>query len=238
MTDVVARAALAACALFISVTLAHAEAPASEAVVLLHGLGRNERAMRPLERTLARAGYKVCNLGYASRSENPDALVAALDGEIAACGKDVAKLHFVGHSLGGIIARAYIAKGAPPNLGRVVMLAPPNRGSEYVDLLADSEFFRWLLGPTWAELGTGETSLPRRLPAPSYECGVIAGTWSMNPFARWVLGSEHDGLVTVESTKLAGMNDFLAVPRSHTFIMRADEVATAVLHFLRSGHFE
>jgi pimeloyl-ACP methyl ester carboxylesterase len=213
--------------------------PSAEAVVLLHGLGRSERAMRPLARSLEQAGYKVCNLGYASRSEAPDMLVAALDAGIRDCASGSAKLHFVGHSLGGILSRAYIAKAAPANLGRVVLLAPPNRGSEYVDLLADSEFFRWLLGPTWAELGTGDMSLPRRLPPPAYECGVIAGTWSfLNPFAGWVLEGDNDGLVTVESTKLDGMADFLAVRRSHTFIMRADEVAAAIIRFLDTGKFK
>ncbi len=194
--------------------------------------------MRPLAADLVEAGFSVCNLDYPSRSAPPEELVAEIAGGIEACGAGGApRMHFVGHSLGGILARAYLADRHLANLGRVVMLAPPNRGNEYVDRLVGSDVLRWLLGPTWAELGTGETSLPRRLPPPSYELGVIAGTWSMNPFAGLVLDGEHDGLVSVESTKLAGMTDFLTVERSHTFIMRADEVAAAVIHFLRHGRF-
>ena len=236
---ILSRLAFAVAAVVLTATLAFAEAQSTEAVVLLHGLGRSERAMRPLERALSVAGYKVCNLGYASRTDSPETLVTALDEDIRTCADGASKLHFVGHSLGGILSRAYIAKTAPANLGRVVLLASPNHGSEYVDRLADSGFLRWLLGPTWAELGTGDASLPRRLPVPAYECGVIAGTWSgLNPFAGFVLEGENDGLVTVESTKLDGMSDFLSVKRSHTFIMRADEVAEAVIHFLHAGRFK
>lgn len=210
-----------------------------DAVVLLHGLGRSAWAMKPLAADLAEAGFDVCNLDYPSRSASPEELVAEIAEGIDACGADTApRMNFVGHSLGGILARAYVAENRPANLGRVVMLAPPNRGNEYVDLFVGSDVLRWLLGPTGAELGTDEKSLPHRLPQPTYELGVIAGTWSMNPFAGFVLDGAHDGLVTVESTKLAGMTDFLTVNRSHTFIMRADEVAAAVIHFLRHGRFE
>jgi pimeloyl-ACP methyl ester carboxylesterase len=195
--------------------------------------------MKPLAADLVGAGFTVCNIDYPSRSAAPEELVAEIAGDIEACGAGSApRTHFVGHSLGGILARAYLAENRPANLGRVVMLASPNHGNEYVDLLAGSDVFRWLLGPTWAELGTDEKSLPRRLPPPSYELGVIAGTWSMNPFAGWVLDGQHDGLVSVESTKLAGMTDFLTVERSHPFILRADEVAAAVVHFLYHGRIE
>lgn len=221
-------------------TSAQTSQPASkDTVVLLHGLGRSAWAMKPLAADLLEAGFDVCNLDYPSRSASPAELIAEIAEGIDGCGADTApRLHFVGHSLGGILARAYVAENRPTNLGRVVMLAPPNRGNEYIDMLVESDVLRWLLGPTGAELGTDEKSLPHRLPLPTYELGVIAGTWSMNPFAGFVLDGAHDGLVTVESTKLAGMTDFLTVNRSHTFIMRADEVAAAVVHFLRHGRFE
>ena len=216
-----------------------ATAPTGQAVVLLHGLGRSERAMRPLADDLTRAGFRICNVGYPSRSEPPEALVAKIAARIEACDLSSAtRLHFVGHSLGGILTRAYLGGARPPNLGRVVMLAPPNHGSEYVDLVDGSAFFRWMLGPTGRELGTGASALPQRLPAPSYEIGVIAGTWSINPFARWVLPGEHDGLVSVASTRLEGMTDFLAVAHSHTFIMRANDVSEAIVRFLANGRFK
>ena len=224
-------------ALFAQTSLAFAEPPLPEAVVLLHGLGRTEQSMRPLADRLVEAGFTVCNLHYLSMSRSPDELVTELTPKIAACGAEASRLHFVGHSLGGILVRAVLAENHPANLGRVVMLASPNGGSEYVDWLGGSRLFRWILGPTASELGTGAMSLPRRLPAPDFELGVIAGTRSLNPFSRWILPGEHDGTVTVESTKLAGMSDFLTVPSNHTFIMRSDTVATATIHFLRYGAF-
>lgn len=224
-------------ALVASTSRLGAEQASPEAVVLLHGLGRTDRSMRPLADRLVAAGFEVCNLRYPSTSLTPDKLVAKLDAEISACGAHASRLDFVGHSLGGILVRAYLAEKQPANLGRVVMLAPPNGGSEYVDLLGRSHLFRWILGPTAIELGTGPMSLPHRLPRPTFELGVIAGTRSLNPFSAWVLPGDHDGTVTVASTKLDGMKDFLAVASNHTFIMRSDAVGTAVINFLRYGFF-
>ncbi len=118
------------------------------------------------------------------------------------------------------------------------MLAPPNRGSELVDALSDSQLFRSAMGPSAQQLGTGPESLPNRLPAPEVEVGVIAGTGSINPIGSAVIPDEDDGIVSVESTRLEGMKDFLLVSSSHAFIMRSDEVGRQVVHFLRHGAFE
>ena len=194
--------------------------------------------MRPLERRLARAGYRTHNLGYPSTRARPEQLVERLAGFVARrCGES-RRLHFVGHSLGGILTRAYLARDRPPTLGRVVMLAPPNRGSEYVDRIGHWPGFEPLLGPTAVQLGTGPESLPSRLPAPDFELGVIAGTVSLNPLSRSVLAGEHDGTVRLENTRVEGMRDFIALPVSHTFIMRNPEVARQVILFLRRGRFE
>lgn len=206
-----------------------------EAVVLLHGLGRSRRSMSDLGAFLAkRGGLYVVNLDYDSTSESPDALVAQLTREIARCCSAAPKLHFVTHSLGGILVRAILARERPENLGRVVMLAPPNQGSEIVD---SSETLRWVLGPTGGVLGTGEESLPNRLPPPDYEVGIVAGTASINPVGSAILPDEDDGAVALERTKLEGMTDFIAVPFNHTFIMQEPKVAELVLRFLRYGRF-
>ena len=148
-----------------------AAASNGEAVVLLHGLGRSERAMRPLGDDLTRAGYAVCNVGYPSRSDPPEALVAEIAAKIQACNVGSAKrLHFVGHSLGGILTRAYLAGTRPENLGRVVMLAPPNRGSQLAAGLTGNAVFRWYYGPAGAELADGA-----HWPAPPGAFAVIAG---------------------------------------------------------------
>jgi hypothetical protein len=117
------------------------------------------------------------------------------------------------------------------------MLAPPNHGSELADLISDSKLFRSALGPTAVQLGTGPESLPNRLPEPSFEFGVIAGTWSVNPISAFVVAGDSDGTVSVESTRLPGMSDFITVPATHTFIIRSDATAGYVVEFLRHGYF-
>lgn len=213
------------------------EARASELVVLLHGLARSERSMRPLEEPLREAGFEVRNLGYPSTKMTPQELVGYLEGELAGCCLAASRLHFVTHSLGGILVRAYLAQAAPDNLGRVVMLGPPNGGSELVDMLGESQVFEWALGPTATELGTGPESLPNRLPAPDFELGVIAGKRKINLVGAAVIPGESDGTVSVASTQLPGMSDFTIVASSHTFIMRSERVARLIVAFLKRGRF-
>lgn len=209
-----------------------------EAVVLLHGLARSEGSMALLASRLEGAGYAVHNLDYPSTEHPPGALDAVLFAPVHACCASAPRLHFVTHSLGGILLRAHLAIHEPGNLGRVVMLAPPNHGSEWVDLLGSSPVFRWILGPTAAELGTDVESLPNRLPPVDFPLGVIAGTRSVNPLGSAVLPEPNDGTVSVASTRVEGMTDFITVDASHTFIMRSDEVARQVIAFLRDGRFE
>jgi triacylglycerol lipase len=209
----------------------------TEDVVLLHGLGRSSRAMRSLETRLAQAGYAVHNLSYPSTELPPEELDVYLHAQVVACCWDAGRLHFVTHSLGGILVRAYLARHEPQQLGRVVMLAPPNAGSEWVDRFGDSAAFRWVLGPTAIQLGTDADSLPRRLPPPDYELGVIAGTRRLNPLGIWVVPGESDGTVSVENARLEGMSDFVALPYSHSRILRSDAAGMQVLEFLRNGRF-
>jgi triacylglycerol lipase len=144
---------------------------------------------------------------------------------------------FVTHSLGGVMVRAYLEQHPMPQLGRVVMLAPPNHGSEYVDIAGQWRLFGGFLGPTAVQLGTAPTSLPNRLPDADLDVGVIAGTGSINPLGAFLIDGTNDGTVSVESTQLTGMRDFIEVPVSHTFIMRDREVARQTIEFLRAGRF-
>lgn len=226
------------CAALVALSASAAHASSREVVVLLHGLYRSDRSMRPLEEAVTEAGFQVVNLDYASRSQSPETLVAELDRKLAACCSDAAKLHFVTHSLGGIVTRAWLAQHRPANLGRVVMLAPPNHGSPLGDVVAGSAMLRFLAGDTAALLGTDPASLPNRLPPADFELGVIAGTASRNPFSALFVDGESDGTVTVSSTRLEGMTDFVTVDSSHTFIMRSDEALAETVHFLRSGAFQ
>jgi triacylglycerol lipase len=208
-----------------------------EAVILLHGLGRSASSMRRLGWRLRSAGYRVHNLGYPSRRLAAPELVARLGRDLERCGRSAPRVHLVGHSLGGLLARACLAERALANLGRVVMLAPPNHGSELADFFRGSALFRWALGPLAAALGTDPESFPNRLPPPRFEVGVIAGTRPINLFGALLIRAPSDGTVSVRSTRLEGMTDFATVPFSHTFIMESPRVARLVVAFLRDGRF-
>lgn len=208
-----------------------------QTVVLLHGLGRTHRSMYAMERSLAEAGYRVVNLGYPSRDYTVDVLadmlVAALE---ACCDTDPAPIHFVTHSLGGILVRAYQASHGPERIGRVVMLSPPNSGSEVVDRIPD-RIVELFLGPAALQLGTDSVGVLTRLPPVEFELGIITGDATVNPLFSWWLPGEDDGKVTVESARLEGAEDFLVVPYSHTWIMQREQVIEQVLAFLETGSF-
>ncbi|MFL5580453.1 MAG: esterase/lipase family protein [Gemmatimonadaceae bacterium] len=208
------------------------------AVVLLHGLGRTRRSMEPIARAARRRGYLAFNHGYPSRRMGVDALAEeirrALWPALAALPGPV---HFVTHSLGGLLVRAALAAEPLPTLGRVVMLCPPNVGSEVADRLRGGRFYRWLTGPAGQELGTDPAGAAARLGPPAFEVGVIAGSRSVEPHLSRFIPGPNDGKVAVERARLEGMRDFLVVERSHPFVMRAPEVVDAVFRFLEQGEF-
>lgn len=208
---------------------------AAETVVLLHGLGRSPRAMSRLAVRLEEAGYRVESLGYSSIGESPETIVQGLKEQIAACCLDRSgPLHFVGHSLGGLLIRGYIEAARPSNLGRVVMLGTPNRGTAVVDRYRNKWWFS-MLGSTAMSLGTDAASYPNTLPAPDYPVGVIAGRKPQSNDA--LLPGDDDGLVAVDSTKVAGMSDFLVVDVGHAAMRYDARVAARTIEFLRTGRF-
>ncbi len=208
-----------------------------ECVVLLHGMARTANSMNVLANGLSSAGYRVENVDYPSREFDIESLASfAVDDGLARCG-DATKVHFVTHSLGGILLRVSFRETLPANLGRVVMLGPPNQGSEIVDALGEFPGFEFLNGPAGKMLGTGPEDLPANLPEVSFDLGVIAGTRSINPLLSRYLPDPDDGKVSVASTRVEGMRDFVALPVTHTFMMRDAEVIRAVVHFLAEGRF-
>lgn len=210
---------------------------ASDCVVLLHGLARTEASMEKLASVLSQEGYEVANVSYPSRKYPVEELSKiAVERGLSKCPGDDT-IHFVTHSLGGILIRYYLEKNDLEGLGRVVMLAPPNQGSEVVDNLRDLPGFTLVNGPAGSQLGTDEDSISSKLGPVHFELGIIAGTKSMNPILSRYLPNPDDGKVSVESTKVKGMNDFITVPHSHPFLMRAPETIKQVVSFLRTGSF-
>lgn len=222
---------------FLSFSLS-SHAAQKECVVLLHGLGRTSFSMKKLERALEKNGYIAWNKSYPSREKTIEELAQTVGAGIGHCRKEKAsKIHFVTHSLGGILVRQYFQDHRVPEAHRAVMLGPPNHGSEIVDRNRDAWWFQKAMGPAGRQLGTGPDSLPNRLIPVALEIGIIAGTDGGSMFAR-DFHDENDGKVSVESAKLAGMKDFLVVDTGHTFIMNSGEVIGQVLHFLRQGRFD
>ncbi len=194
--------------------------------------------MRPVARVLQRQGYDVVNLDYPSRHHDITTLADIAVGQgLAAC-QQATQVHFVTHSLGGILLRQYLAQHEIPGLGRTVMLAPPNQGSEVVDTLRDAPGYRWLNGPAGLQLGTGRDDGPRGLGPVGFEVGVIAGTRSINLLLSTLLPDPDDGKVSVASAKVEGMADFVTVPYTHPLIMRAPKVHKLIVNFLAHGRFK
>lgn len=210
-----------------------------EGVVLLHGLARTRLSMARLGRFLRRQGYTVINASYPSRSHPVETLAGMVIppalGRLQQQG--VGRIHFVTHSMGGVLARTFLATKSLPELGRVVMLAPPNQGSELVDVFWRYGWFRWFFGPAAGQLSTATDSLPNRLGPATFPLGVIIGDRSAGwPFATCFPGP-NDGKVTVARARLIGMDDFLAVPCGHAFVMNHPLVRQQVVWFLAHGRF-
>jgi pimeloyl-ACP methyl ester carboxylesterase len=208
-----------------------------EMVVLLHGLGRSSTAMWLLAARLENAGFIVERVGYSSLRRSPQEIIAEATRQIQdCCANHAPRLHFVGHSLGGLVIRAYLQDNRVAHLGRVVLIGTPNQGTALVDRFQDHCLFE-LLGPTTNALGTDGESLPSLLAAPHYPVGVIAGVVD-RPFNEPLLPGPDDGLVPVESTKLEGMSDFVLVEAGHSALRYNEEVANQVIAFLKRGEFD
>ena len=233
------RAAWVALLLFNGLVFAGV-ASAFECVVLLHGLARTSSSMSIMQQALVDADFLVANIDYPSLDHSIEELATiAIESGIERCRAldGVEKIHFVTHSLGGILVRQYLSANTIDDLGRVVMLGPPNQGSRAVDELVDVPGFDWINGPAGRQLGKGGESVPLKLGPADFELGIIAGTRSIDPITSAVLDDPDDGRVSVADTRLAGMDDFMVVEHSHAFMMRMQRPIDLTIEFLRNGSF-
>ena len=205
----------------------------------MHGLCRTAASMSDMEACLNHDGYVVVNCDYPSRTDSIENLSNMVIDEALSSKKleRCTRIHFVTHSLGGILVRNYFSRKTDSRLGRVVMLGPPNKGSEVVDRIGRWGVFKSLNGPAGNELGTNDQSVPNQLGPVNFELGVIAGDRSINWINSLMIQGPDDGKVSVERTKVDGMKEHIVVHATHPFMMKNEDVLRYTLNFLHSGTF-
>lgn len=214
---------------------------AEDCVVIMHGLASNPLMMKPIELAIdIQPEFRVVNQGYHSYSADIEALASTVVPQaISTCGlQSNESISFVTHSLGGIVLRAYLAENELPNLGSVVMIAPPNHGSEVVDWLGQYSWLVKILGPAGEQLGTGEDAVPAALPSADFELGVIAGTKERRFSWKEQLPGQDDGKVSTQSARLDNMKDYTQIEASHSGLLYEKATVEQVLSFLRYGKFD
>ncbi len=203
-------------------------------VVLLHGLGRGPLSLRYAQSRLAQAGFTPINIGYPSRREPLEALARYVADRLPS--DRSVPVHFLTHSLGGIVLRTLAKSHRPPNLGRAVMLGPPNQGSQLATGLRGLRLFQLIMGPAVRQIDRLPTSVPNRLGPVDFEVGVIAGRSRFDPLHIFIAG-ESDGRVGLEETKVEGMADWMVVDRGHAILMLDARVLDQAIHFFEHGRF-
>lgn len=209
-------------------------------VILLHGLARSDSSFKKMEKSLQEEGYKTCNISYPSTKYPMETLVSDyVLPKINECLKEGYKtVNFVTHSMGGIIVRYLATQDSDFKINRVVMLSPPNKGSEVVDTLGGLWLFKAINGPAGLQLSTSNDSLPNSLGKPDFDLGIITGNKSINLILSSMITGDDDGKVSIESAKLDGMKDFLVIEATHPFIMKNNTAIEQTKYFFKNGKFK
>jgi len=210
-----------------------------DGVVLLHGISRTARSFRKMQTALEGCGFATLNQDYASRRKALEALAEDIHPAIQRFADGIdGSVHFVGHSMGGLLARVYLARYRPKRLGRVVMLGTPNSGSEIADRLKHIGAYRAWFGPAGQQLVTQrDATIAAMFPPIDYPVGIIAGNRSVDPIMSAFLPKPHDGRVSVENTRLDGMADHIIVGTSHPWLVRNGRAIEQTITFVRDGSF-
>lgn len=224
-------------AIFFLLYTSYASANNTECVVLLHGWARSAKCMNPIEKSLQKAGYRTINISYPSRQYSIDELSSKHIHPLINT-EGCSKVHFVAHSMGGLVTRRYLANYPVKNLGRVIFIASPNQGSEIVQKLSTISWISKILGPGCLELAKGSPMLAT-LAKPHYEFGIISADVSINPITSlFFLPGPDDGTITVESSLLDNMNDHIVISSTHTLVLQHDLTHRQIKHFLEYGKFK
>jgi esterase/lipase len=227
--------------LFIVINSSHSNAKTSkgEYVIMLHGIARSKSHMQELADYLSNQNYDVINIDYPSTDHNLEGLTKILKKEISAKIKEDKKVNFVGYSMGGLMVRIILNEQDYKNMGRVVQLATPNKGSEVSDFLEDNWLYKKIYGPAGTQLTTDQRQIKHLLEDKiDYELGIIAGNFTIDPISSTIIDGDDDGKVSIESTKLKGMKDHVIVSASHTFFPSNEIVKQQTLNFLKNGQFK
>jgi pimeloyl-ACP methyl ester carboxylesterase len=210
----------------------------SDGVILLHGVSPIGRTLSKLARFLEKQGYRTHDLKYPSTRKPIEDIVGYIHPEINEFAELIqGRVHFVAASMGALVVRAYLCRSRPSNIGRVVMIGPPNHGSELADMLKEWWLYRKIYGPAGQQLVTGFKDAEKLFGAVNYELGVIAGNRTLDPIASYIIGKPNDGRVSIESTRLAGMKEHIVIPANHMFFTTNRMAWHQTLQFLREGRF-
>ena len=203
-------------------------------VILVHGLLMSGHVFYPVGAHLARQGFLSILYDYPTRracvEEHGAALCAFIEKEMESMRESEAgKLHFVTHSMGGLLLRVALRQLSPGTrsaIGRIVMITPPNKGSDVAEAVLRKLFFAEKIVKCLPDLSSVPHSFANTFPEPdeTFEIGIIAGS--------------HDRKVAVPSTHLAHERDHLILQSSHTAILFRKQTVHQTVHFLLHGTFE
>lgn len=219
----------------------HSNIFAKNHVYLIHGFGSIKLTMNSLAKHLKKNGYTVTNWGYNSLGKSIPELGKMLFDEIKSK-KEIDSLNFVTHSMGGLVVRSLLGyskqDSAFPQICRIVMLSPPNKGAEIADFFAQSRIIKKILGPNLEYMTTDSTSLANNLPVPEdEEVGIIAGAKFDSKGYNLIIEGDDDGFLTTDKTRLGTEKDFIVISEAHFFMAHNKKSKEYVLRFLKTGKF-